>query len=153
MNDYVFGFAESRIAIEVYLNGRTNQIIEHICKLVLMPNHSARNHWKKEIASQLHIIDKLKNTKKYPTQKQLYSWTYVKKKDLLQDNSWMSKMYNHVIKEYHRNPDISLEDFAYASDQICNEYFTWLSDVLSKDGFVDYGDIYDMLDSLLDQYC
>lgn len=149
MKMYIFGFAKSRLEIEIALNGKTQQIIEHMCKLVLFPEHSARNHWKKEIASQLYTISKLKTSKQFPNQRQIYYWTYKKEQDLLQDSAWMSKMYNHLVKEYNSIPNITEDEFLYRADTVCDKYFKWISEVLSKDGFVEFDQIYGMLDSLL----
>ena len=79
MKIYIRGFAEMQREIERKLASHTDEIIEHIIKLVLMPGSSARNHWQGEIAGQLKSIDKLKNTKKFPSAKQIYKWTYGKK--------------------------------------------------------------------------
>lgn len=79
MKIYIWGFAEAQKEVERRLSAHTDEIIEHIIKLVLMPDNSARNHWEGEIAGQLKSIDRLKNSKKFPSAKQIYKWTYGKK--------------------------------------------------------------------------
>lgn len=78
MKIYIRGFAETQKEVERRLSAHTDEIIEHIIKLVLMPDNSARNHWEGEIAGQLKSIDRLKNSKKFPSAKQIYKWTYGK---------------------------------------------------------------------------
>ena len=60
MRIFVTEFAESKKEIERELKPKTENIIEHLFKLYLVPEHTAVNHWKQEIYSFLHTIDKLK---------------------------------------------------------------------------------------------
>ena len=149
MKMYVSAMAESKKEVERNMYFHTKIIVEHIIKAALMPEHSARNHWKKEIASQLYTISKLKTSKQFPNQRQIYYWSYKKEQDLLQDSAWMSKMYNHLVKEYNSIPNITADEFVYRADTVCDNYFRWISEVLSKDGFVEFDQIYGTLDSLL----
>lgn len=152
MKRYIYAFSQSRKEIERMLYGHTKQIIENICKLVLMPNHSARAHWMKEIASQLYDIDKLSTNNRYPTKKQIFDWSYKKQQDLVSDVNRMRIMMRHLKTEYNIESYMEPSMFSEIADTICVEYFTWLAEKLSIDGFVPYVDIYEMLDMLLEKY-
>lgn len=152
MKKYVYVFSQSRREIKRMLYGRTKQFIENICKLILMPDHSARNHWMKEIASQIFDIDRLSNNNRYPMKKQIYDWSYKKQQDLVTDTIRMKEMKRHLITEYHLESYMDPADFSEVADSICYEYFSWLADRLSNKGFVPYIDIYEKLNELLNKY-
>ena len=63
-----------------------------------MPNHSALNHWKQEIYSFIHNVDKLKGNKRFPTSKQIYDWTYGKKEDV-----WTTKELVQIMNDFDEN--------------------------------------------------
>ena len=149
MKIYIRGFAESKKDVERFLSQQTREIIDHLLKCYLMPNHPSANHWKKEIASFFYEVDKLKNTKKFPTAKQIYNWTYGKKQDLVTDERWFSKLVNMTLKEYNMESSENPCDFMSEFDSICVEYFTWLSKELSDVGLVTYDEIYQKLNELL----
>lgn len=133
---YIYGFADSRKDMERELSSHTLEIIEHLLKIYLMPEHESAYHWKKEIASQIYCVGKLKNTKKFPTAKQIYEWTYYKKQDLVTDKRWFAKLVFGICEEY----DIELledsNDFMYDFDDVCVSYFQWLASELSDVGLL-----------------
>lgn len=145
----ILGVAQTKKDLEFAFNGPTYQIIENIFKLVLMPNHSAVNHWRKEIASQIYMINKLKSTKKFPSADQIYSWSYAKQQDLVTDVDWTARLIDHLTYEYGAENNFEPSEIAEIVDNICTQYFSWLSDELSAHGIVSYKQIYAVLDSLL----
>lgn len=145
-------FAESKKIIELKLSAVTDEIVEHLFKLILMPNHNSANHWEKEIYSFLHDVNILKSTHKFPTETQILEWTYYKKKELFDNSTYMTK----VIKEYefeYEQPlhhDInSIEIFKDDIKYVALNYFIWLGKQLSESGRVFSYEVYDKLNELL----
>lgn len=149
MKIYIRGFADTRKELERELSFHTEEIIEHIIKLTLMPNNSARNHWQGEIAGQLKSITRLKNSKKFPTAKQIYNWTYGKRQDLVTDRGWMGVAVRDVENQYKTTISKSIDEVCNDVDSVCIDYFKWLSDQLSNVGRVSSDVIYEKLDELL----
>lgn len=149
MKIYIRGFAELQREVERKLSAHTDEIIDHLMKCYLMPNHSAINHWKQEIAIQINRIDKLKNGKKFPTAKQIYSWTYGKKQDLVTDIGFLSKLIKGVCEEYSVEVMESPYEIMDKFDFICTEYFKWLATELSRVGMVNRSEVYTKLNELL----
>ena len=142
MKIYIRGFAELQREIERKLSERTDEVIEHLGKCYLQPNHSAINHWKQEIFRLINRIDKLKNGKKFPTAKQIYSWTYGKKQDLVTDIRWFSKFVNGICEDHSIEIDKSPAEFMMDFDSVCVEYFQWLANELSQSGILNRSEVY-----------
>ncbi|MCM1232045.1 MAG: hypothetical protein NC489_18140 [Ruminococcus flavefaciens] len=149
MKIYIRGFAEAQKEVERKLSAHTDEIIEHIIKLIVMPDNSARNHWEGEIAGQINRIERLRNSKKFPKAKQIYDWTYGKKQDLVTDRGWMSVAMRDLADQYGDLEEIAVDDLCDVADYVCRQYFSWLADELSTVGRVATRDIYDKLDSLV----
>lgn len=149
MKIYISAMAETRTEIERALNGATYQVIENIFKLLLLPNHAAVNHWRKEIASSIYEVGKLKSTKRFPTAEQLYAWTYKKKQDLVTDVTWVSRLINNICYEYDVKNNFVPFEISNQIDSICELYFSWLSSELAAYGYVEFKMIYSKLDDLL----
>ena len=146
-------FSEHKRKIEDDLSDITTLIIEHIIKLILMGDNTAFGHWKKEIANFLSDIDKIKGSNKFPSKKQLMNWTYYKQKDLLSDNIRMKGKINNIVKYYDIVSDIStIQYISKIINEFCFLYFDWLTDILSKQGYVNFTDIYNKLDNLMSKY-
>ena len=75
---YLSEYAKAKQIMANELQTKVDVIVEHLIKLILMPNNEAYKHWQSEIAGHLHTIHKLKGKNKYPTFDQLYDWTYNK---------------------------------------------------------------------------
>lgn len=148
-------FADNKRDLQRDLRGKTEQIIEHIFKMFLMPNHESYNHWKQEIASFLSEVTKLKNTKKFPISKQLYDWTYNIRQDLITDKSYVRGKIKNIAIQYDMDEKKLMKLNAHINyickklNFICESYFKWLCSELSKYGIVTYDKIYDKLDELL----
>lgn len=149
MRIFVTEFADSKREIERELKPKTENIIEHLFKLYLVPEHTAVNHWKQEIYFFLHTIDKLKGNNKRPSKKQLYDWTFGKKEDLFDDDYYTEGMIETI--EYTYNVNITADTFEVneAMFQICKSYFAWLAEILSEKGIVVPRQVYNKLDELL----
>lgn len=149
MKLYIMGFAENQKDIERNLTAHTDEILEHLLKCFIMPQHTATQHWKQEIASQIYKVDRLKSGKKFPSAKQIYNWTYHKKQDLITDPRWFSASVYDICEQYGVELEISPDAFMLEFDAICVKYFKWLSEELSDVGRVSRVEVYQKLDELL----
>lgn len=148
MKIYITAQALQKREMETRLATRMSDVIEHMLKLYLMPNHSARNHWETEIYTFIHSVEKLKQSKKYPTKEQIYSWTYDKVQDLVTDTSWMTLAIEDICDQYNIQLTISINTVIYELDNLCIIYFSWLSENLSERGRLTNREIYQKLDEL-----
>lgn len=146
---YIKSMSSSQMIIIRNLEAHTDEIIEHIIKLVLMPGHSARNHWKSEIAAQIKSVKKLDGKNRFPTADQLYAWTYKKDQDLVTDEKWMKVTIEEIEDEYNIEVTDTVNSICVRVDEICQNYFKWLADELSDAGKVTSSRIYQKLDELL----
>lgn len=149
MKVYITAQALQKHEIETRLATQMSEIIEHMLKLYLMPNHSARNHWESEIYAFVHNVEKLKQTKKYPTKEQIYSWTYKKVQDLVNDEDWMAIAIEDICEQYGIKLTVSVNCVMHELDKICIDYFNWLSNNLSERGRATSREVYQKLDELL----
>ena len=132
------------------LYAHTEQIVEHLIKIIAMPDHTAVNHWKQEIASQIIKVNKLKGSKRFPTEKEIYKWTYEKDKDSLKDMTYISNFIKGEWRTYNYQGDFkNINKIAHNIQYVCDEYFKWLANTLSKFGIVFKPDIYEELNYLL----
>lgn len=114
-----------------------------------MPQHTATQHWKQEIASLIYKVKRLKSGKKLPSARQIYNWTYHKKQDLITDPRWFSAFVYDICDEYGVELEITPDTFMSEFDAICVKYFKWLSEELSDVGLVSRCEVYQKLDVLL----
>lgn len=149
----VTGFSERKQKMEDELTYATKQIINHICKIVLMPDADIVNHWKQEIANFLNEVDKLKGNNKYPSEKQIMKWTYNKQEDMLTDTVKMNRKLMDIVDEYGIKYNIEYNASIALINNFCKEYFSWISTELSTYGYVNRKLIYDKLDMLIIKYC
>ena len=151
-------FSMRKQEIEVQLSSAAKQIINHICKLVLMPYNESANHWKREIRSFLNQINTLKGNNKFPSEKQIFNWTYNKYYEWLNSVKYMTLWIDDIIQEYdelqmYTNAEfINYDLIANNINCFCKDYFSWIALKLSKDGFVPLNDIYTELDTLITKY-
>ena len=139
---YIREFAEQKKEIERKLSDRTGEVMEHLLYLTLAPNCTTINHWMNEIFAFIHDVDKLRGKNKYPTFKQLYDWTYGKKRDTVVDqyNTMRNRIKNaEAIENLHC--DYTIEEITEIYDYVCNSYFTWLCQELSNYGVVAINDV------------
>jgi hypothetical protein len=145
---YIRGFAEMQREVERTLSAHTGEVIEHMLKCYLMPDHPAVNHWKSEIANQICSVNKLKNTKKYPTANKIYAWTYEQNCAILTNYTKFSNFVREICNDYSIETIEPVKDIMDDFNKICKEYFSWLANMLSTSGKAASTDIYDKLDEL-----
>ena len=149
-------FAEDKRTVERYLSNHTMPVIEHLAKCLLMKDNQSYNHWKKEIIQQISSVDKLKNTKKYPTEKQIYTWTYGKKQDIITDFKSMLHFFRNIEYDYNIKLKYEnrkdLEQLCKTLDMFCVKYFAFLAKCLSTTGFLDKAKANWLIDDFVKNY-
>ena len=151
MKFYIHAMSDAKRKIESTLRDATPKVIEHIAKLILMPDSESRNHWEKEIVTFIGKVSTLKGSNKWPTAKQIFSWTYGVDQDLVQRPAWVRVYMRNIARDEGCAFDPS-RDYSIILDYICYHYFTWLSEQLSQQGIIDHQEAYALLDDLLADY-
>lgn len=142
-------FARSASEIRAQLLDKTPITVEHITYLCIDPDNVNRAHWVSEIHAFINTIGMLKSTKKFPTKDFIYKASYGDSRDMFTNETFMTKFIKSVIKKERFNTDASIPEIMHTVDSACVDYFTWLSDELSKTGFVDIDEVQEKLDSLI----
>lgn len=149
MKIYITAQAQQKHYLAQSVQDSAIVIIEHLLKLTIMPNNTARNHWQGEIAGHLKHVQMLKNTKKLPTRNELIKWTYTENLDFIKNKAWILSEIDNIFDEYGYEYDGDINTLMENFNDICYEYFSWLSSKLSTDGVVRNRDIYKKLDELV----
>lgn len=98
LNEMAFRQGTSLERIEL----QTIFLIEHIFKIWLMPNSENYNHWSKEIQNFVNLIDNFCNVK---TRSGRIPYKTLKKSmQNLQNQKWLEKQLNYVIRDYQVIP-------------------------------------------------
>lgn len=149
MKIYLSEYAKSKQAMEDNIGNRVDVIIEHLIKLILLPQNESRKHWEGEIAGQLNRVHKLKNKNKYPTKGQLLDWTYYYAEDDMKDISWLTNEISNIELDYDTKVTIAPQELSIKLNLIAYDYFIWLSNILSIDGSVSNMKIYQKLEEIV----
>lgn len=145
MKIYITAQAMQKHEMETRLAVQMSGIIEHFLKIYLLPGHSAVKHWCSEVYAGIHIIEKLKQSNKYPSAEVLFSWTYEKTEDLITDKNWMKKVIKGICQQCHveNSFDNDIDEIIPDFSRKCRDYFVWLCDMLSQNGYVLPDDVFD----------
>lgn len=149
MKIYISAQSLKRNEIMQDVHRKSAVIVEHLLKLILMPDNPARNHWQGEIAGQLNHIRSMKGSNKYPSAKMLMQWLYYDSEDLICTKSSIRVDLNNILDDYGYEYDGDLDDLISDLQDVCYSYFSWLSEKLSEDGAVRNQEIYRKLDMLV----
>lgn len=137
---YIRAMSESQSEIYRKISDKADTILEHIIKLMLYPDASSCDHWKAEIYAALNRVQKLRNNNKLPKPALIYKAL-----------SSYNDVTDNIIKQVKRSEkEVSSADVsAEAIVKVAEEYQHWLSDALSRDGFVAPDDVFEELHKLL----
>lgn len=149
MKIYITAQAKAIRDIKSSLVNHVDQIEENFLKLLIAPNVTTRNHWQGEIASQIYKIRKTTGRHKLPSSNDIFKWIYTEQLPELTDKRYFKKMVKDIC---------DIENFEYPDDidmlqtkliDVLEQYYTWLSVELSKDGYVERRSIFKKLDELI----
>lgn len=149
MKLYISAYAKQKRDMESMMSRKIDVIIEHLIKLICMPDSESRNHWEGEIAGQLNRLQKFKSSNKYPSVDSLMEWTYYSVLDDIQNIGWLKNEIANMEYDYSVSIDISPQQLSQKLDTVTKEYLTWLFNILVNDGYISNREIYHKLDSLL----
>ena len=139
----ILGFAYSRSKVAEDLEANVRSIIRHLIKLWRYPDSGSVSHWRQEVYSFLYEVGRLKGSNKYPSANFIMKNTYeVNKSDISKWLSGVSRIYDGKVESTSIRNDIDL------MNERIKEYFKWLADVLSTDGYVFPEDVYSKLKEL-----
>lgn len=146
---YLNEFARSASEIRSRLYDKTLITVEHLIYIWFDPNNINRNHWISEIYSFINSVGILKNTKKFPTKEFIYKSSYGDSQDTFTNTVFMTKFIRSICKKEKFVTNKTIEEIISAVDSVCVRYFGWLSDELSKTGFVDMDEVSSAINEIL----
>ena len=139
---YIRAMSEDQKSIQSELKSHSEQLDEHIIRLMLYPTSEYVPHWKQEIWNFLHRVDKLKGKNKFP------------KAQFILDSI---STHNDMIEELRGLvEDLESELTPVKIDTqniiaVLEAYQKWISEKLSVQGVVRQSEVYAKLDELMNQ--
>ena len=123
--------------IIVYTSG---ELTEHLIKLYIYNKSEYINHWRQEVWNSLRRVPKLKSTKKFPTEKFIYS-------QVTGYCDMLPELASSILDEYAELTPREDIDFEFLKSQI-ESYYKWLSTQLSSKGVITPRECYKELEQL-----
>lgn len=145
-------FARNASDIKRTLIDRTPKIVEHFLKLIVDPKNPARNHWIQEIYSFIKEIDITKATKRFPKASFIYDNSYGAVADRVNTDRYIQARLSDIEDIEHINTDMTTEEVKCILNNVCTQYFQWLSVELSNSGVVMHSEVRSKVDELLEKY-
>ncbi len=140
MRIYIRAMSEDRRNIQSELKSHSEQLDEHIIRLMLYPNSDYVSHWKQEIWNLLHKVDKLKGKHQFPKASFIY--------DAISTHNDMIKEFRELVEDIESEltpVDVSTERII----QVLETYQRWVAEMLSVRGIVRRSEVYAKLDELI----
>lgn len=143
MKRYIVCQSEKLNKVRNRLDNNAPTCITHLAKLWLFPNSSNINHWRHEVWNCYKDVPKLKRDNKPPKAQEIYKWIWLDNKDYF--DSYMGLAED---EEYKLIPNSNrLEDVKRLYENMEN-YFVWLSEILSYNRVVRSNTVYNKLKEL-----
>lgn len=137
-------FAENRQEVARDLKKGSENLYEHLIKVWMFPNVSEQNHWKVEIGTKFMVkVDKLKNTKRYPSAKFILDHTW---------NIWEDALMDRIPAVLEHIDETPLDVSYYNIYDAIHDYMTWAAEILSKRGVLNPKDCYNEVEQLRNLY-
>ena len=130
----IFAMADTKSNIAAKLEGTTLQIVKHIIKIYLYPEHPAVNHWKADVYGFLHTIPRIKRKNTFPTKEFILRETVEVNRDTIP--LWVE----NVVDDYGESD----RDIAGVIDVI-EDYYSMLAEELSYRGDISKQKVYTKL--------
>ena len=144
MKRLIIASAMRRADILDDLENHGRECMEALCQLYLYTDYPEyRNHWRTEVWNHYKSIHPVKKSHKYPKIQDIYKyiWDYNKK-------SFMWCVEATQAHEYKLVPNKSRLDNLDSLYAIMGDYFSWVSEKLSKFGEIYPSECYKKLESL-----
>lgn len=139
---YILGFANKTEDIKRKLNSNCDEIINHLLKIWLFPDACEQAHWKQEVYSFLHSVNKQKLTKGYPSKKFIFNATWGITGDTMTDKINVLR----YREKYYPYTCIEVSDETV--ETAVKSYFIWISQILSEWGEASRSEVYDEIEEL-----
>ena len=137
----IFAMSKSRSELESWIEDHTFPTMCAIARLYLFPNCTVRNHWRQEVWSKFSEMHILRRTKRLPNAGFIYSNSWRVNSQFVQNAvDWAI---DHEDQLTPRD-DIDIQHLS----ELMDSYFTWLSEILSKNRVLKTNDVYRKLDEL-----
>ena len=131
------------------LVSHTDEIEEHMIKLLLAPDSTTRNHWIGEIASQINSVKRMSKDNKYPSSDMIFKWLYTEQLSEIDDFD----RFRYIVEDICDYENLSMPDdmrtFHHRYKTALREYYTWLSDNLPTRGYVKRSQSMEVLNDIL----
>ena len=140
---YIRAMSDEQREIHRDIKSKAAQINQHIIRLALYPKCEYVDHWKHEIWTFLHYVNKLKGRNKLPKPRFI--------KDALSVSNDMTYGFIRLVEEMESElspSNMSIKEI----DKFINEYQDWLSVMLSANGIVLQKEVKDKLTELMEKY-
>lgn len=137
----ILGFALRRSEIAARLEENTRILMMHLIKLWMFPGASEVNHWRNEVYSFLNQVPRLKGVNKFPSSEFIFNSTFVPNESCIDD------LYEDVYDDYTDNHTLDRTN-CDAMHQVIEDYYIWISDILSKRGVVSHKKVLQELEIL-----
>ena len=140
MKIYIVGMSMARGNLRAWIEAHTRQTIIALAQLYLFP-YGNRVHWRKEVWSKFSEMHRLKPSNKLPSAQFIFDNSYNVYINSLND------LLQYVIDKEHEYDPIS----GWNEDNfriVVEDYFLWLSDMLSRKDWISMEDCYSRLDRL-----
>ena len=123
------------------------EIMLHLIKVFVFRRCNSYDHWKSEIHAFLPKVSKLKRTNKYPKSDFIFHALWDNQKDDLEKFlKWILTDYTTYDKLVVVNSNIQ------QLGKFIDDYLHWLSEELSKKGFVSRVEVSSKIDNLLKEF-
>lgn len=149
MKLYIKAMAKNRSEVKERLSDHMDVIFQHLLCLILAETPSYRIHWMDEIHSFLNVVDKLRMTNKFPTEKQIYEWTYGESRDLVLDNKYFDSLLKEVCEKENFQIPADRRTVMQELDSVCQQYFRWAAQILSDRGRIQRQEVRNKLNELV----
>lgn len=128
----------SRPDAQIYdkLDRDSEQLDRHLIKLMLYPDAQEADHWAKEVWNFINIIDRRKQTNKYPKETFIY-------KAISCHNDIISNMIWQIKSDMQERPRTLHDEYIVRKIE---DYQHWLARKLSTQGAVNSREVYEALD-------
>lgn len=128
--------------IGMRLSHKSEQVMDHLIKIFMFPNHESAEHWKGEIHGFLSRTDKLKHNKKFPSAKFIFQNTWEICGDTVLE-AIPAFEYDYGSKTANSYSEI---------ESAVRDYFIWMSKELSNTGRLTKLGIKQEIDSIIKKY-
>lgn len=149
MKIYITAMTRNRAEVKSKLGAHMDLIFQHLLCLILTESQTYRDHWMNEIHAFLNTVDKLRMTNKFPTEDQIYEWTYGESRDLVLDDKYFGSLLEEVCEKEKFQIPQDRKSVMTELDLISQEYFKWVAEVLSDRGRIQSSEVHEKLNSLL----